>query len=176
MKPSTRLAKQILEAVLLLAGCSSGPRSISAPEQRWMPAFELEAVQGRRFSSKALAGRVALVDFWATWCQPCLEEIPFWNQLQQRYADRGFTVLGITVQSGWASDIKSDVEKLKLGIKYPLVVGNDRIAQEFGGVLGFPTTFLVTRGGQIYKKYTGQYPGKQADIEKDIQNLLAQNR
>ncbi len=139
-----------------------------------MPTFELESLQGGNFSSKAVAGKVALVDFWATWCQPCIEEIPFWNQLQQRYGGRGFTVLGITVQSGWASDIRSDIEKSKLDIKYPTVVGNEKVAEEFGGVLGFPTTFLVTRDGQIYKRYVGQYPDKQKQIEADIQKLLSQ--
>jgi thiol-disulfide isomerase/thioredoxin len=76
-----------------------------------MPPFELETLDGARFSSTALAGKVALVDFWATWCQPCLDEIPFWNQLHQRHAHLGFTVLGIVVQSGWASDVRSDIEK-----------------------------------------------------------------
>lgn len=82
-------------------------------------------------------------------------------------------MLGITVQSGWAGDIKSDIEKMRLEIKYPVVVGNDEVAEEFGGVLGFPTTFLVTRDGRIHKKYVGQYADKQAEIERDIQEWLA---
>ncbi len=141
-----------------------------------MPAFELEGLDGTHFSSQALAGKVALVDFWASWCQPCLEEIPFWNQLQKRYAEQGFTMLGITVQSGWASDIKSDIEKSKLEISYPVVVGDEKIAQEFGGVLGFPTTFLITRDGRIYKKYIGQYAAKESQIEADMQTLLSHKR
>ena len=172
----SRFSKRILFTSVLLTACSSGPRSVPAPGRGPMPAFELESLPGGNFSSKVLAGKVALIDFWATWCQPCLEEIPFWNQLQQRYGDRGFTVLGITVQSGWASDIKSDMAKLKLEIRYPVVVGNEQIAQQFGGVLGFPTTFLITRDGQIYKKYTGQYPAKRTQIEADIRKLLAEER
>src|SRR5712692_676650 len=117
---SSKGAKRIFLSLFLLAACNS--KSPSVLERRPMPAFELERLDGTRFSSKALAGKVALVDFWATWCQPCLEEIPFWNQLQKGYAERGFTVLGVTVQSGWASDIQSDIEKLKLEIKYPLVM------------------------------------------------------
>jgi thiol-disulfide isomerase/thioredoxin len=169
-----RLSALLLGAVLLLAACSHGPQAV--PRQPLLPAFELESLDGTHFSSKALAGKVVLVDFWATWCRPCLEEIPFWNQLQKRYAERGFTMLGITVQSGWASDIKSDIEKSKLEISYPVVVGDEKIAQEFGGVLGFPTTFLITRGGRIYKKYTGQYPAKESQIEGDIQTLLSHKR
>ncbi len=166
-----RSSSPLLGILLLLATCSDGPQPVRPPPP--LPAFELESLDGTRLSSKALAGKVELVDFWATWCQPCLEEIPFWNQLQKRYADQGFTMLGITVQSGWASDVKSDIEKSKLEISYPVVVGNEKVAQEFGGVLGFPTTFLITRDGRIFKKYTGNYPAKKSQIEADIQTLLS---
>jgi thiol-disulfide isomerase/thioredoxin len=91
---------------------------------RPMPAFDLEGLDGERFSSSSLSGNVALVDFWATWCRPCLEEIPSWNDLHERYVSKGFTVLGVTVQSGWASDIQGDIEEAKLQINYPLVIGN----------------------------------------------------
>jgi thiol-disulfide isomerase/thioredoxin len=112
------------------------------------------------------------VDFWATWCSPCIAEIPAWNELYRRYQEKGFVVLGVTIRSGWASDIKPDVEKLK--IAYPVVVGNDKVEKGFGGIWGFPTTFLVNRKGQIYKKYIGMDPKKQAGIEVDIQKLLAE--
>jgi len=137
-----------------------------------VPTFDLESINGSRLSSKALEGKVVLVDFWATWCQPCIEEIPHWNELHARYQAKGFVVLGMTIRSGWASDIKPDAEKLK--IAYPVVVGNDDVEKGFGGIWGFPTTFLVNRKGQIYKKYTGSYPQKQAQIEADIQKLLAE--
>ena len=169
----TKLLMGVLGSTLLLAGCGNRPRSVPAAEQPRMPTFELDTLDGMRFSSSTLAGKVVLVDFWATWCQPCLEEIPFWNQLQQRYSGRSFTVLGITVRSGWADDIKSDIERLRLEIKYPVLTGNDKVAEEFGGVLGFPTTFLVSRDGRIHKKYVGQYAHKQAEIERDIQEWLA---
>jgi thiol-disulfide isomerase/thioredoxin len=137
-----------------------------------VPAFDLESADGSRFTSKALEGKVVLVDFWATWCSPCIAEIPAWNELYRRYQEKGFVVLGVTIRSGWASDIKPDVEKLK--IAYPVVVGNDKVEKGFGGIWGFPTTFLVNRKGQIYKKYIGMDPKKQAGIEVDIQKLLAE--
>src|SRR5215469_1509040 len=71
-----------------------------------------------------------------------------------------------------ASDIRPDAKKLK--IAYPVVVGNDNVEKGFGGIWGFPTTFLITRKGQIYKKYTGMYPQQQAQLEADIQKLLAE--
>lgn len=141
-------------------------------QTRQMPSFDLEKLDGTRLASKSLLGKVLLVDFWATWCQPCIEEVPHWNELHARYRGKGLFVLGVTVQSGWASDIKPDVEKLK--IKYPVVVGDQKVEKEFGGIWGFPTTFLVDRKGQIYRKYIGQQPQKFSQIEADIQKLLAE--
>lgn len=137
-----------------------------------IPAFDLESVDGTRVTSKALEGKVVLVDFWATWCAPCIEEIPQWNELYARYRDKGFVVLGMTIRSGWAKDIKPDAAKLK--IAYPVLFGNDDVEKGFGGIWGFPTTFLVNRKGQISKKYIGTPPQKQAQIEADIQKLLAE--
>lgn len=136
------------------------------------PVFNLESASGGRFSSEALEGKIVLVNFWATWCGPCIAEIPHWNELHRRYQEKKFVILGVTVRSGWASDIKPDVEKLK--IAYPVVVGNDKVEKGFGGIWGFPTTFLVNRRGEIYKKYIGMDPKKQSQIEADIQKLLAE--
>lgn len=155
---------------LLSIGLELSPAALGQTQQ--LPAFELEKLDGTRFSSKSLAGQVVLVDFWATWCQPCIEEIPHWNQLHERYREKGLVVLGITIQSGWASDIKPDAEKLK--IRYPVVVGDQKVEKGFGGIWGFPTTFLIDRKGRIHKKYTGQLPQKHAQIEADIQKLLAE--
>jgi len=167
-----RLVAALLAVCFVFTAASGVLPVVLAQALQPAPAFDLEAVDGTRFSSKALEGKVVLVDFWATWCQPCIEEIPRWNELYSRYQGKGFVVLGMTIRSGWASDIKPDAEKLK--IAYPVVVGNDGVEKGFGGIWGFPTTFLVNRKGQIYKKYTGTYPQKQTQIEADIQKLLAE--
>lgn len=138
-----------------------------------MPSFNLEALDGTRFSSKWLGGKVALVDFWATWCAPCIAEIPHWNELYARYREKGLVVLGITIQSGWASDIKPDAQRFNM--KYPVVVGDERVEKGFGGIWGLPTTFLVDRKGRIHKKYEGQDPQKHAQMEADMQKLLVEN-
>jgi thiol-disulfide isomerase/thioredoxin len=170
--PAWGLVVSLLTACFVFAAASGVLPVVFAQALKSLPAFDLESINGSRLSSKALEGKVVLVDFWATWCQPCIEEIPRWNELYARYQAKEFVVLGMTIRSGWASDIKPDAEKLK--IAYPVVVGNDDVEKGFGGIWGFPTTFLVNRKGQIYKKYTGSYPQKQAQIEADIQKLLAE--
>lgn len=170
--------RKILAATLLAVAWATvakgAPQRASGKQtRRPMPGFELEALDGSRFSSRALAGKVALVDLWATWCKPCIEEIPRWNELLRRYEGRGFAVLGIAIQSGWATDIKADIEKFDFEINYPVVVGNQEIERAFGGVLAFPTTFLITREGKIYKKYVGEYENKHTEIEADIKELLS---
>jgi len=167
-----RLVDSLVAALFVFAAGSIILQVVFAQTLRPVPAFNLESIDGTRFSSKALEGKVALVDFWATWCGPCIAEIPRWNELYGRYKHKGFAVLGMTIRSGWASDIRPDAKKLK--IAYPVVVGNDDVEKGFGGIWGFPTTFLINRKGQIYKKYTGMYPQQQAQLEADIQKLLAE--
>jgi thiol-disulfide isomerase/thioredoxin len=142
-----------------------------ASDQSRMPPFTLRGMDGSSLSHTSFAGKVVLIDFWATWCKPCLDEIPHWNALQARYRERGLEVLGVTVQSGSPTEIKTSVQELK--IHYRIVIGDEEVVRGFGGLAGFPTTFLVDRDGVIRKKYTGQYPSKHAQIERDIQALLS---
>lgn len=146
--------------------------SLSAAEREQpLPSFAAESLDGKNFSSTELQGKVALIDFWATWCRPCIREIPFYNQLQQRYGTQGLIVLGVTVQSGWPTDIRPKVREYE--IQYKVLIGNDEIEKVLGRIWGFPTTFLVTRDGLIHKKFVGQHPGKQTEMESEIKSLLA---
>ncbi|HEY6250185.1 MAG TPA: TlpA disulfide reductase family protein [Candidatus Angelobacter sp.] len=169
-KRDLKIGRNLLAVCCILAGVSGFLPTARAQTLQPVPSFDLESVDGARLTSKALEGKVVLVDFWATWCAPCIAEIPQWNNFYAQYRDKGLVVLGVTIRSGWASDIKPDVKRLK--ITYPVVVGDDKVEQGFGGIWGFPTTFLVNRKGQIYKKYTGTYPQKQEQIETDMQKLL----
>jgi thiol-disulfide isomerase/thioredoxin len=169
--PISRRALRLLPlAAALLVAASGSSGAISPAADPKLPSFSLSTLSGSAFSRDALSDKVVLVDFWATWCKPCLDEIPHWNALQARYGGRGLTVLGITVESGAPSEIKASVEKHK--IRYQIVIGDVDIVKGFGGITGFPTTFLVDRHGFIRKKYAGQYPSKHAEIERDIQTLL----
>ncbi len=139
-----------------------------------LPEFEVAMLDGSRFSSRELAGKVAVVDLWSTWCAPCLKQIPHLNELSRRYQDESFAVVGVTLQSGWAQDIKKDFEKRNIQPVYPILVGDDDVEEAFGGVLAFPTTLLVGRDGKIHKRYVGADEEKAAGMEREIRALLAE--
>ena len=161
-----------LAIALALFGCTSR-QSVSTSEKSATPKgpapdFELENVAGGKIKAVELKGKVSVIDFWATWCEPCIAEIPKFNQLHEQYPN--IQVIGITVMSPH-DDIKPKVAET--GMKYTVLVGNDDVMDGFGGLIGFPTTFIVTKDWKIYKKYLGALPNKQERIKKDIEKLLA---
>jgi cytochrome c biogenesis protein CcmG/thiol:disulfide interchange protein DsbE len=161
-----------LALALALFGCTSrqpvSTSEKSATPKGPAPDFELENVAGGKIKAAELKGKVSVIDFWATWCEPCIAEIPKFNQLHEQYPN--IQVIGITVMSPH-EDIKPKVAET--GMKYTVLVGNDDVMDGFGGLVGFPTTFIVTKDWKIYKKYLGALPNKQERIKKDIEKLLA---
>ncbi|PYS49928.1 MAG: hypothetical protein DMG13_22300 [Acidobacteria bacterium] len=135
------------------------------------PDFDLENVAGGKTKAADLKGKVSVIDFWATWCEPCIREIPNFNKLHEAYPGEEVEVIAITVESPHG-EIASKVKEF--GMKYPVLVGNDEVVKGFGGLIGFPTTFLVTKDWKVYKKYLGALPNKQETIKKDIEKLLAE--
>ena len=107
-------------------------------------------------------GKVVLVNFWATWCDPCRVEIPWLIAMQDKYGAKGFTVLGIAmdedgkpVVAPFVAKERWDVNGQKLPMNYPIVVGNEKVAEQFGGLLGYPTSILVSKDGKQIKRVTG---------------------
>jgi thiol-disulfide isomerase/thioredoxin len=134
--------------------------------------FKLENIAGGFMTSEDLKGKVAVVDLWATWCSPCAEEIPIYNQLYDTFQGKDVAIVGIAVDSP-RRDIPSKVRQL--GIKYPVLVGTDAAAQTFGGITGFPTTVVISKEGKVYKRYMGTVAHKQDKIKQDIEHLLAED-
>jgi peroxiredoxin len=135
------------------------------------PAITLTDLNRETFDLASLRGEVVLVNFWATWCTPCREEIPQFVALQQKYRARGFQAVGISMDDpeGTLRDFCRDYK-----VNYPIVMGNQRIAENFGGVLGLPTTFLIGRDGRIRSRLVGatDFP----KLEKEINALLQGDR
>jgi len=164
----------IMAFALLLPGCNvttAVPDTETPPGMRNpAPDFDLENIAGGRTKAADLKGKILVVDIWATWCEPCIAEIPRFNQLSDEYKDKAVQVVGITVESPY-DHIKPKVQET--GIKYLVLVGNDAVVDGFGGLVGFPTTYVVTKDWKIYKKYMGALPDKDKRIKKDIEKLLA---
>jgi thiol-disulfide isomerase/thioredoxin len=126
------------------------------------PEITLKDLDGKDISLSQYKGKVVLVNFWATWCDPCRVEIPWLIEMQQKYSAKGFTVLGIAmdeegskVVTPFVNKDRFDVNGAKSQMNYPIVIGNDAAADKFGGLLGYPTSVLITRDGKVVKRITG---------------------
>ena len=162
-------------------GCkSSGSQAAGLGTEKPLPnepEGTFKDLQGKDVSLASLKGKVVLVNFWATWCEPCQVEIPWMINFQKKYADKGFTLLGVAMDEEGKSVVEPyvhkpqfDVEVHSLTMNYPIVLGDDDLAGKFGGLLGLPTTFVITREGKIAKRYIGL--ASEADLDKLIQSLL----
>jgi peroxiredoxin len=163
--------------LLILAGCS---RELAAPaenssvkpvtDRRPAPDFELKDIGGKSVKLSDYRGQVVLLNFWATWCGPCKLEIPWFVDFEKQHKDRGFAVLGISMdEDGWDT-VKPYLEWAR--VNYRVLMGDDSVAMLYGGVDSLPTTFLIDREGNIASIHVGLV-GK-GDYESDIETLLSQ--
>ena len=132
------------------------------------PPISLIDITGKRLELADYKGKVVVLDFWATWCGPCRIEIPGFIEMQNKYANQGFSVIGISFDDE-PEPVVQFYKELKMN--YPVAVGNQRIGELYGGILGLPTTFLIGRDGCIYAKHVGATDP--SVIEDEVQQLLA---
>ncbi len=134
-----------------------------------MPSFDLQDVRnGRTVNSGVFKGKVLLLTFFATWCRPCLEEVPSLVKLHTDLADAGFSVVGMSVDQQGPAVVAKFVEKK--AINYPVLLAQAKTADDFGGIYGIPVAFLVNKAGNVVKKYNGYV--EHHVLEKDIRSLL----
>jgi thiol-disulfide isomerase/thioredoxin len=141
------------------------------------PDFSLKDLNDQDERLADYKGKVVLVNFWATWCDPCREEIPWLIEMQEKYGAQGFTVLGIAmdeegkpVVAPFVAKERYDVNGQKLPMNYPIVIGNESVAEKFGGLLGYPTSVLVSKDGKQLKKITGVI--NEEEISKLVEGAL----
>lgn len=158
---------------VLAVGCSSSPKpnSPTTENRGRKPAanFRLTDSNGVQVALADYKGKVVLLNFWATWCGPCKIEIPWFIEFNKTYKDRGFAVLGVSMDDdGWKS-VKPYLAEKK--IDYTVLVGNDQVSQAYGGIDSLPTTFIIDRDGRIAFVHMGLV-GKDT-YKKEIQSLTA---
>ena len=159
----------VLAVIVILARYTSTSNS-SVENVRPAPQFSLANLDGKNVSLKDFADKVMVVDFWATWCGPCREEIPHLNKLYENYRGKGLVVVGISMDAEGPEVVKQFAKELRM--EYPVVMGDENVQQDFGGIVGLPTTFIIDRKGNIVKKYTGYQPAIMQDMEQTIKELM----
>jgi thiol-disulfide isomerase/thioredoxin len=141
------------------------------------PEVTFKDLDGKDVPLSSYRGKVVLVNFWATWCDPCYIEIPWLIEMQQKYGAKGFTVLGVSMDDEGKAAVapflakeRFNVNGQKFPMNYPIVLGNDDVATKFGGLLGYPTSFLISKDGKEIKKIQGLIPYE--EITKAIESQL----
>lgn len=158
----------IISFVVVLAGCARPNIDTEfAPARRSFPEFRLSSLDGSDLDSKELRGKVVLINFWASWCGPCLMETPRLVELKKDYAAKGFEIIGIAIDPENKEEILKFVRDLK--VNYPVVYSDQKIERE-AGLLGTPTSFLLNRDGSIVHKHLGVVTKK--DLAAEIEPLL----
>jgi cytochrome c biogenesis protein CcmG/thiol:disulfide interchange protein DsbE len=149
-----------------------GPGVTVSADQPWgnAPDFTLDRFGGGSLTLSANRGKVIILDFWATWCPSCRQEIPDFVQIQKEYGDKGMTLIGVSLDRDGESAVRPYAEEV--GINYPVVFGFDHseITDSYGGIPNIPTTFIVDQKGDIVEKYVG-YQSREV-FETKIRELL----
>ncbi len=135
------------------------------------PALSLSDIDGRKIDTASYKGKVVLVNFWAAWCTPCAAEVPQLIAMHDKYRNQGFEVIGYSMEDQEKA-LRDFCTKNK--VDYPIVVGNQEIAQAYGGILGLPTSILIDREGNIRSKYPGL--SDVSKLEKDVVALLSEKK
>lgn len=142
-------------------------------DRKRAPDFARVDATGHKVRLSKYKGKVVLLDFWATWCTGCKEEIPWYVEFAAKYRKSGLAVLGVSMDDdGWKVVKPFLAEKMK--IPYPVIIGDNALAKQFGGMDSLPVTLLIDRQGRIAYSHNGVV--NRTQFEGEIQELLAHAR
>ncbi|HZQ91545.1 MAG TPA: TlpA disulfide reductase family protein [Terriglobales bacterium] len=134
------------------------------------PDFELKSLDGQPVKLSSLRGKAVLLNFWATWCQPCKLEMPWFEELHKQYAGQGLEVVGVAMDDASVADIRKFARD-DVKVSYTILIGKEAVGQAYGGVQFLPTTFYIDRNGKVLDRVFGIVSRK--EIEDNIKKALA---
>lgn len=134
------------------------------------PAFSVQALDGSRLDQSTFKGRITLVNFWATWCGPCIIETPELVGLQAEWSERPFRILGVSLDTYADDEVHQFVEDME--VQYPVFIDTVGLADDFGGAYALPTTYLVDDRGVIRTRYVGLFP--LSDVRGTLDSLVTE--
>jgi peroxiredoxin len=174
MKPVTTRVALLTVAAAAGALAQSTVRAVLQPALERKPAadFALRDAAGKEANLKQYKGKVVLLDFWATWCTGCKQEIPWFVEFQQKFGARGFAVVGVSLDEGGWDVLKPFLAKTP--VPYRMLLGDDAIARQYG-IDNMPDTFLIDRKGRVAAAYRAGLVDKE-DVRTNINALLSEHR
>ncbi len=157
----------LLWTVPITPVCFAAPQGTRSVVNKRAPQIVRIDLKGGQVDLKSLRGKVVLLNFWATWCAPCLVEMPVFSAWQRQYGSQGLQVIGISMDDD-AAPVRKLVSKLKTD--YPIAMGDAKLGEEYGGVMGLPLTYLIDRNGVVRMRFQGETELK--SIEAELKSLL----
>ncbi len=172
---STLTDRRVMIVLSLLAGLTAlaipGASSSEHQSNSAIPSFQLRLLDGKLVRSSDLRGRVTVIDFWGTWCGPCLTEIPGYNEFYRQYRSRGVIFFAPALDSGTEDEVRVAIRKL--GIEYPVAVPSMQELEALGDIQAVPTTWVINKRGEIEEEFLGTSPGKHERLRALVDRLLA---
>lgn len=158
---------RIMAAIALCAGFASP--GLANPSHTAAPDFTLKSQKGDNLKLSELRGKVILINFWASWCGPCRQEMPVLNELYQHYRSLDFTVLGVNVEQN--SDKAESLLK-EIPVSFPILFDNHNQVSKLYNVKGMPSTVLVDRDGNVRYTHIGYQAGTENEYQSKIRELI----
>jgi cytochrome c biogenesis protein CcmG/thiol:disulfide interchange protein DsbE len=134
------------------------------------PDFSLPTTTGQTMKLSDFQGKAVLLNFWATWCEPCKVEMPWFVDLQKKYGPQGLQVIGVAMDDASPKDIAAFATKM--GVNYPILIGKEEVGTEYGGIEYLPSTFYIGRNGKVIEHAFGLV--SRSEIETTIEKALIQ--
>jgi thiol-disulfide isomerase/thioredoxin len=149
------------------------PTALHTPKQGDVaPDFTLKVLGdgSQTMQLSSLKGKGVMINFWATWCEPCKIELPWLVELQKKYGSEGLQILGVAADDSGEKSITDFAAKMK--INYPVLLGTDQVADQYGGLEGLPSSFFIDRSGKVVDVLIGI--DSESRLEESIKKSLAQ--